>query len=309
MDVLALALFGVMLFPKADSFVDDVTIKVFLAFKTRAENPVTAILADTYIDLDQCHSGKRRLIVCFLPALFVWLIARFEERVLGIKCPVESVKQQGLEIKGANEWAQCLAGLTQKKIQWQPVWQQRTRLVYQCSKKVNVPFIGTKGCINYNPVLAQRQFGYPIAGAPISVVLEPLLVLYEEGSSIEILPELRRAWNKMVIQGKDTRPWTMNSEISYERWLMERVWMVKLPFKLCVPEVPKEGLEQEQESVESREVKQLKQEIDELKRENVRLTSKLFDLRHSYDSLVKDQEKIVKKQKERKGRTPISNKT
>ena len=29
MDVLALALFGVMLFPKADSFVDDAAIKSF----------------------------------------------------------------------------------------------------------------------------------------------------------------------------------------------------------------------------------------------------------------------------------------
>jgi len=58
-------------------------------------------------------------------------------------------------------------------------------------------------------VLAQRQFGYLIAGPPIYVVLEPLLVLYEEGSSAEILLELRRAWDKMVIQGKDTRPWTM----------------------------------------------------------------------------------------------------
>ena len=192
--------------PKADSFVDDVVIKVFLAFKTHAENPVTAILADTYTALNQCHSGKRRLIVCCLPTLFVWLIARFEERVVGIKCLVESVKQQGLKTKGANEWVQCLAGLTQKKIQWQPTWQQRSHMVYQCSKRVNVPLIVTKGCINYNPVLAQRQFGYPIAGAPISVVLEPLLVLYEEGSSVEILPKLQRAWNKMVIQGKDTRP-------------------------------------------------------------------------------------------------------
>jgi len=112
MDVLALALFGVMLLPKADSFVDDAAIKVFLTFKIRVENPVTAILANTYTALDQCHSGKRRLIVCCLPTLFVWLIARFEERVVGIKCLVESVKQHGLETKGANEWAQCLAGLT-----------------------------------------------------------------------------------------------------------------------------------------------------------------------------------------------------
>jgi len=35
----------------------------------------------------------------------------------------------------------------------------------------------------------------------------------------------------------------MDNEISYERWLVERVWMVKLPFKLSVPEVPKEELE------------------------------------------------------------------
>jgi len=66
----------------------------------------------------------------------------------------------------------------------------------------------------------------------------------------------------------------------------------------CVPEVPKEELEQEQESKEVKQ--QLKQEVDELKGENVRLTSKLFDLRHSYDSLVKDQEKIVKKTKKRR---------
>jgi len=145
----------------------------------------------------------------------------------------------------------------------------------------------------------QRQFGYPIARAPISVVLEPRLVIYEEGSSAEILLELRRAWDKIVIQGKDTRPWTMDNEISYERWLVERVWMVKLPFKLCVSEVSKEELEQEEELEESKEVKQLKQEVDKLKGENVRLTSKLFDFRHNYDSLVKDQEKIVKKQKKK----------
>jgi len=61
MDVLALALFGVMLFSKTDSFVADAAIKAFLALKTLAENPVTAILADSYIALDQCHSGKRKI--------------------------------------------------------------------------------------------------------------------------------------------------------------------------------------------------------------------------------------------------------
>ena len=46
------------MFSKAGSLVDDAAIEVFFAFKTRAENPVTTILADTYIALDQCHSRE-----------------------------------------------------------------------------------------------------------------------------------------------------------------------------------------------------------------------------------------------------------
>jgi len=90
------------LFPKADSFVDDTAIKAFIVFKVRSKNPIIVILVDTYTSLDSCHSGKRKLVVCCLPAFFVWLISHFEERVVGIKCPVESVKQKRLEMKGAG---------------------------------------------------------------------------------------------------------------------------------------------------------------------------------------------------------------
>jgi len=70
--------------------------------------------------------------------------------------------------------------------------------MYQCAQFLNVSLIGTKGCINYNPVLAQRQFGYLIREAPTFAVLEPLLFLYKEGSTTEILPgsrEPRRMWS------------------------------------------------------------------------------------------------------------------
>ena len=122
--------------------------------------------------------------------------------------------------------------LTQEKIEWQPAWQQRSQLVYQCAKFLNVPLIGTKGCINYNPVLAQRQFEYPIRGAPTSHVVEPLLFLYKDGSVDEIVPRIRRAWEKKVIMGKDTRPYAMNTDMPYQYWLEDRVETVKLPFKL-----------------------------------------------------------------------------
>jgi len=59
-------------------------------------------------------------MACCLPILFVWLASHFEEKVVGIKCPVESVKQQRLEVKSKDEWSQYMASLTQEKIEWQP---------------------------------------------------------------------------------------------------------------------------------------------------------------------------------------------
>ena len=35
-----------------------------------------------------------------------------------------------------------------------------------CEGFPNVPFIGTRGCINYNPMLVVRQLGYPMRSAP-----------------------------------------------------------------------------------------------------------------------------------------------
>jgi len=117
MDVFTLALFGIMLFPKTERFMDNSAISVFIAYRTRCESPVTAILVDTYLALNLCNLKKRTRMVCCLPTLFVWLASRFEERV-GIKCPVESVKQQKLEVKSNDEWSQYMASLTQEKIEW-----------------------------------------------------------------------------------------------------------------------------------------------------------------------------------------------
>jgi len=175
-------------------------------------------------------------------------------------------------VKSKDEWSQCMASLTQGKIEWQPAWQQRSELIYQCAKFLNVSLIGTKGCINYNPVLAQRQFGHPIRGAPTSYFVKPLLFLYKDGSTDEIIPRIRRAWDKKVIIGKDTRPYAMNIETPYQHWLAERVETVKLHFRLNSPILLEEESEREEES---ENIRQLKREIEESKGENIRIVKKL----------------------------------
>ena len=39
-------------------------------------------------------------------------------------------------------------------------------IITSCGDFPNVPLIGTKGYINYNPVLAYRQLGYAMDGPP-----------------------------------------------------------------------------------------------------------------------------------------------
>jgi len=103
MDVLAMVIYGVLLFSNIEYFVDYVAIDVFIASKTRSENPVTAILADVFGTLDLFSERKKGKMLCCLPMLYVWLTSRVGERVSGVSCPVEKTLQHGLEVKGSQD--------------------------------------------------------------------------------------------------------------------------------------------------------------------------------------------------------------
>ena len=64
MDVLALTLYGVMLFPYAGDYIDYAAMDIFVAVRTISENPVTAVLADTYLALNLCYETKMRKMFC-----------------------------------------------------------------------------------------------------------------------------------------------------------------------------------------------------------------------------------------------------
>lgn len=69
MDVFALTIYEVLLFPNLENFMDYSAIAVFIAFKIRSQSLVMTILADTNITLDLCHVRKKKLMVCYLPTL------------------------------------------------------------------------------------------------------------------------------------------------------------------------------------------------------------------------------------------------
>jgi len=86
MDVLALTLYGVVLFPNMENFIDQATIDVFVAYKIHSESPVTAVLADVYGGLNLCYALKRKKMLCCVPILYVWFISRVRLGTVNAEC-------------------------------------------------------------------------------------------------------------------------------------------------------------------------------------------------------------------------------
>jgi len=101
MDVIAIVIYGVLLFPSIEYFMDYVAVYVFIASKTRSENAVTTILANVFGTIDLCSERKKGKMLCYFPMLYVWLTSRVGERVSSVSCPLERTLHHGLEVKGS----------------------------------------------------------------------------------------------------------------------------------------------------------------------------------------------------------------
>jgi len=74
-DILALLVFGTILFPNVDRLVDLRAIDAFLDYYHNKESPVIAVLADAYDTFDlRCQKSSARIVYCMLD-LYVWLVS------------------------------------------------------------------------------------------------------------------------------------------------------------------------------------------------------------------------------------------
>ncbi|KAH1228504.1 hypothetical protein GmHk_10G028479 [Glycine max] len=174
MDILALLIFGGVLFPNVDGLVDQAAINAFLAFHNRKESLVVAILADLYDTFDRrCEKSSTRIVYC-TPALYVWLVSHLFRQEVRHACPLEG--HHSCTEKKEASWDRLLANKEGASVNWFPRWKEgRAGVLILCGGFPNVPVMGTRGCLNYNPVLAIRQVGYPMRGAPLEEDLTPII--------------------------------------------------------------------------------------------------------------------------------------
>ena len=117
-DVLALLVFRVILFPNVDGLVDLAAIDAFLAYHHNKESLVVAVLADAYDTFDRrCEKSGARIAYCTL-ALYVWLVSHIfchESR------PVYPLQGHCMCVEKAKaSWEQFLAGMVGASINWFP---------------------------------------------------------------------------------------------------------------------------------------------------------------------------------------------
>ncbi|XP_050915720.1 uncharacterized protein LOC127130798 [Lathyrus oleraceus] len=72
---LALLIYGIVLFPNTEEFVDLASIHIFLT-----QNPIPTILADTYYSIHVRTQKKKGTIVCCTPLLYRWFISHLPNK-------------------------------------------------------------------------------------------------------------------------------------------------------------------------------------------------------------------------------------
>ncbi|KAH1238749.1 hypothetical protein GmHk_08G023358 [Glycine max] len=231
MDVLALLIFGVILFPNVDGLVDLAAIDAFLAYHHSKESPVVAVLADLFDTFDRrCEKSSARIICC-LPALCVWLVSHLFQQDTRHPCPLLS--HRSCTEKRRMDWDQLLAGIGSRTISWFPQWKEgREGVLFSCGRYPNIPLVGTRGCINYNPALAIRQLGYPMRGALTEESMSPFLVRDFGAQNSKTIQRIHKAWETPLRKDQELRGIRNGIIGGYHEWLKVRIrgldWLAKL---------------------------------------------------------------------------------
>lgn len=185
--VLACSIYGIVLFPNVANFVDVNAVQIFAQ-----RNPVPTLLGDFYHSMHTRNQKNGGLVWCCAPLLYIWFKSHL---------PTEGTF---VDTKDTLRWSDRLMGLTSRDIKWFEVSLARKgnlEIICSCGEFPNVPLIGIRGGINYNPMLLKRQFGFALRDPPEEKELVESF-FFTMGDDEEILKREARAWNHIRYKGK-----------------------------------------------------------------------------------------------------------
>ncbi|CAL5200750.1 unnamed protein product [Lathyrus oleraceus] len=207
-DVLALLIYGLVLFPNPDQFIDMNAIQIFLT-----HNPVPTLLGDILHSLHTRTMKKQGTLMCCVPLLSRWFISHLPQSILK--------NDQNLK------WSQRIMTLSHLDIRWCSNLRENVIIIDRCGEFPNVPLMGIRGGITYNPTLALRQFGYARRDGPHEMIIQGIVFDYDNDSQ-GLRQRFVRAWG-MVKRSNLGKKNSIPME-PYLRWVRARARELVMPY-------------------------------------------------------------------------------
>ncbi|KAL4383767.1 hypothetical protein GQ457_15G016490 [Hibiscus cannabinus] len=164
-DLLALSIYGLVIFPKSLGYIDDAVVELFSSLHAGV-NPVPTMLAETFQSLTACKkAGEGRFIGC-AQLLLAWFHSHFwkPEKTTYRACFENYSPLQDLASTPRQEniphqkWMSILQNLQEKDVIWKASWFFPENIIYRCEGFDWVPLLGIWGASGYVPLLVSRQY-------------------------------------------------------------------------------------------------------------------------------------------------------
>ncbi|XP_012483035.1 uncharacterized protein LOC105797642 [Gossypium raimondii] len=159
-DVFALSIYGLIVFPKILGHIDEAITDLF----DRLDKGVTlvlVILAETFRSLNTCRrTGEGRFIGCAQLLLgwfhsHFWKVDKvsyhvFSESYSPLKEIVATSKRDDIT---EEKWMEIFQNLQEENVEWRAPWLLPNEILYRCGDFNWVPLLGIWGAVGYAPLL------------------------------------------------------------------------------------------------------------------------------------------------------------
>ena len=204
--VLALAIYGLVLFPSAPDMVDQAAMDVFFAVEKKKRNPVPAVLAETFLTLNFCQRKTKGKLRCCVHLLYVWIITHMHagNHIKSVAEPLRSFHRIPAKSQDEYEWREEFNNMDARSFKWVCPWYGRERgdIIYSCGDFPNVPLMGPRGCVAYTPAIVLKQLCWT-QRKPQEERLGGLCFWYKDGKHTQPLArDIKEAWRDIRMAGR-----------------------------------------------------------------------------------------------------------
>ncbi|XP_012477706.1 uncharacterized protein LOC105793332 [Gossypium raimondii] len=226
-DVFALSIYELVIFPRALGHVDEAVSDLF-DWLGKGVTPVPVILAETFRYLNACRrAGEDKFIGCaqLLIAWFYihfWKVYKVSYQVFsGHYSPLkEIVATPRRDDISEENWIAILQNLQEDYVEWRAHWLIPDGILYRCRSFDWVLLLGIWGAVGYAPLLVLRQYNSR-QFVPATYDLAQCEFSYRGDNYKKKVKEISQAWNqvhrmKRLAVGSMTTP-------EYGEWRGKRI--------------------------------------------------------------------------------------